>query len=84
MMKGDASIRDHLVIDDGCGILHMAVLCDQSSDSPFVVALCAYVDAIDYAVNVLKDPRHFKPPERHWTVEDERPGLCTCLFCLGA
>lgn len=76
--------REDRVVEDEHGVVHDAVFCGRNAEQPFVVAMCEYMDAVDYAADVLQDPSRFKYPDRRWTEDQERVGITTCLACIGA
>jgi hypothetical protein len=75
--------RCDLVVRDVHGLTHGAVLCDRNSESPYIVAMCDFFDAVDNA-REARDPNSFALPEQRWTVADEYRGVMTCLRCIGS
>lgn len=94
---GSEDDRADLVVCDDAGVHHAAVLCNGArvpsnasvvaaprvdGEAPFVVAMCDFFACIDQAV--MYEPSSLKHPERRWSIDQEAPGVITCLFCLGS
>lgn len=63
------------------GIVRMAVITASPDDPPFLCTMCDYFECIDKAAQ--HDPASFGYPRRRWTLDQEIPGVVTCIFCLG-
>lgn len=89
--------RAELVVADEHGVHHASVLCNGArvppnatvdvaprvdGAEPFLVAMCDFMVCIDAAV--MYEPHSLKHPDRRWPVDQEAPGVITCLFCLGS
>jgi hypothetical protein len=75
--------RQFAIVQDAEGVCHAAVLCQRQTDSPYVVAMCDFFDAVDIA-RFNQDPNSFVTPERRWPADQEREGMMTCLRCIGS
>lgn len=75
--------RCDLVVKDEHGLWHASVICNRNSDAPYLVAMCEFFDAVDFA-RAERNPESFKPPERRWAVTDEVRGAMSCLRCIGS
>ena len=83
--------RADLVVCDEHGVQHASVLCNTSASAAparaaegpaFVVAMCDFFECVDKAV--MYEPSSLKYPVRRWPLEQESPGVITCLVCLGS
>lgn len=88
-----------LTVCDMHGLRHVSVLIEEPAAS-YLVALCAYFEAVDAAVveaafasrivTALQVPAGFSSidtspkiryPAERWAVDQEAPGVPTCLRC---
>lgn len=60
------------------GIVTVDMSSPRTDATSFLVAMCDYCEMFDD----VESPTAFTYPERRWPLEQEAPGVVTCLFCL--
>jgi hypothetical protein len=76
-------------VRDEFGVNHASVLCSSDralksvkTEQPFVVAMCDFFEYID--ASATYDAAQPEYPQRRWSIDQEAPGVITCLVCLGS
>jgi hypothetical protein len=81
MHIAEGNIRDAMTVSTDDGLVHGSVLCDRQEHEPFVVTLCDFFVEVDNAVARVTTDMDY--PTRRWPLDHEKPGVITCLACIG-